>query len=103
MFATEAEAIQEWVWSVGHERADCAWLVSSYDTWERNPYYRGPEVPHPEVAYEDAQAEAYRLSLQNKDGVDMVSLCSLNEYNFKMHFEVCANNGCIEEIDEIPF
>ena len=102
--ATEADAIHEWVWNVGHHRPECAWLVSNYDTWERNPYYRGPEVPHPEVAYEDAQAEAYRLSLQNKDGVDMVFLNPITRFVFQhMGFEECQTNGCVHFEEEIPF
>lgn len=38
-----------------HGRADIeenreqrAWILTPYDSWERNPFYRGPEVPHPE-------------------------------------------------------
>ena len=42
------EAIREWARNVGHERQDQAWLLSDYDTWERNPFYRGPPQPHPE-------------------------------------------------------
>ena len=27
---------------------DTAWILSPYDTWERNPFYSGPAVPHPD-------------------------------------------------------
>lgn len=104
MFATVSEAINEWVWNVGHECPERAWLCSSYDTWERNPYYQGPPVEHPEVEYENQQAEAERISLQNRNGVDMVWLGRVNEFNFGLFdFDVCRDNGCIEQVDEIPF
>ena len=45
---TTAEAVREWAWVVGAERADTQWLLSDYDTWERNPHYTGPAQRHPE-------------------------------------------------------
>ena len=46
------EAIREWVWIVGAERLDQQWLLSDYDSWERNPHYRGPDQGHPEDYYD---------------------------------------------------
>jgi len=46
--ATETDAIREWAYNVGADHSESAWLCSNYDTWERNPYYVGPPVPHPE-------------------------------------------------------
>lgn len=46
--ATRSEAVREWVYNVGRDCRDRAWLLSDYDTWERNPYYVGPEASHPE-------------------------------------------------------
>lgn len=48
MLATRSQAVSEWAWNVGRERLGDAWLLSDYDTWERNPHYTGPDVPHPE-------------------------------------------------------
>ncbi len=49
-----AEAIREWAFQYGRENPEQAWLLSAYDTWEVNPFYRGPKVPHPEAeCYED--------------------------------------------------
>ena len=42
------EAVREWVWTVGQDRAEQQWVLSDYDTWERNPHYRGPDQGHPE-------------------------------------------------------
>jgi hypothetical protein len=42
------EAVREWVWTVGQDRADQQWVLSAYDTWERNPHYTGPDQGHPE-------------------------------------------------------
>lgn len=53
MFATISDAIREYVWAVGQEQPHRAWISTDYDTWERNPFYKGPPVRHPE----DDQAE----------------------------------------------
>lgn len=45
--ATVREAIDEWRYNCGAP-ADQAWILSDRDTWERNPRYDGPPVPHPE-------------------------------------------------------
>ena len=50
------EAVREWVWNVGQDRADQQWILSDYDTWERNPHYTGPDQGHPEDEhYEDEE------------------------------------------------
>jgi hypothetical protein len=49
------EAVREWVWTVGQDRADQQWVLSNYDTWERNPHYRGPDQGHPEDYCEDEE------------------------------------------------
>ena len=78
MLATEADAIREFTWNVGYEDhyINQQWICSPYDTWERNPHYNGPEQPHPESEdyYYEQEAEAERIALQNKKGVDMVWL-----------------------------
>lgn len=45
------EAIRQWAWVVGQDRQDQQWILSDYDSWEKNPYYRGPDQGHPE--YDD--------------------------------------------------
>ena len=45
------EAVREWAWVVGQDRPDQQWVLSDYDTWERNPHYRGPDLGHPEDCY----------------------------------------------------
>ena len=50
----EREAVRQWVWEIGQDRTDCEWLCSPYDSWERNPHYRGEPGRHPEDdLYED--------------------------------------------------
>ena len=49
------EAVREWVWTVGQDRSDQQWVLSAYDTWERNPHYRGPDQGHPEDYCEDEE------------------------------------------------
>ena len=68
--ATVRESIDEWRYNCGAP-ADRAWILSDRDTWERNPRYDGPPVPHPEDGdespnyqrgYTTAAAEARRLA-----------------------------------------
>jgi hypothetical protein len=46
--ATPGEAVKEYARNVGAERPEQAWILTHYDTWERNPFYAGPPVRHPE-------------------------------------------------------
>jgi hypothetical protein len=48
MKATETEAAREHAANAGRERPEAAWILSPFDTWEPNPNYCGPEVPHPD-------------------------------------------------------
>ena len=103
--ATEAEAVREFAENVGRDNPQQAWILSNYDTWESNPFYRGEPVPHPEEEEADYHAEQERLSLQNSSGVDMVSLSPVTSwftfnYEFKDH---CEANGCLTLIEEVPF
>jgi len=34
-----------------------AWILSPFDSWERNPHYVGPAQPHPEDDYADADVD----------------------------------------------
>ena len=47
------EAIRQWAYMVGINRQDQQWLLSDYDSWERNPHYTGPDQGHPEEACYD--------------------------------------------------
>lgn len=45
-----SEALYQYASAYGEDRPEAAWILSPFDTWERNPHYTGPEVPHPEDA-----------------------------------------------------
>lgn len=49
--ATPADAIRQWANVVGAEYPDRAWILSDYDVWVENPFYKGPPQPHPEEDY----------------------------------------------------
>ena len=42
------EALSEYAQNAEIENTEVAWILSPFDTWERNPFYNGPEVGHPE-------------------------------------------------------
>lgn len=50
----EQDAVRQYASAYGAEQPDSAWILSPYDTWERNPFYNGPPVRHPED-YDDAE------------------------------------------------
>lgn len=45
---TQGEAYNEMVRNVCADNPERCWVLTPYDTWERNPNYTGPEEPHPE-------------------------------------------------------
>ena len=46
--ATRSDACKEYARNVGASNPSQAWILTDYDTWEPNPFYSGPKVPHPE-------------------------------------------------------
>lgn len=46
--ATPTEACREYARNVGMYHPERAWILTDYDTWEKNPFYSGPPVPYPE-------------------------------------------------------
>lgn len=37
--ATPTDACREYAYTVGTERPSQPWILTNYDTWERNPYF----------------------------------------------------------------
>ena len=54
--ATEASAAREYARNVGSENPDRPWILTNYDTWERNPFYSGPPARHPEDDHYDDES-----------------------------------------------
>ena len=46
--ATQSQALREYARNAGMDNLNVCWILSDYDVWLRNPYYRGPDVLHPE-------------------------------------------------------
>jgi len=46
--ATPGEAAKEYAHNVGMDHPDRPWILTNWDSWERNPFYNGPPHPHPE-------------------------------------------------------
>ena len=40
--------MSQWADIEGDRYPDRAWLLSSADTWHKNPHYKGEPQPHPE-------------------------------------------------------
>lgn len=56
MWGSEQDRVDQYAWIYGQEERnlDRQWILSPYDTWERNPHYRGPDQGHPEdTEYDD--------------------------------------------------
>ena len=56
--ATPDDARREYAHNVGQMQPERAWVLTDWDTWERNPYYQGPPAPHPEDDADDAAHQA---------------------------------------------
>ena len=46
--STAAEWDRAEAYDLGAADPDVAWVLTDRDVWHANPYYVGPEVPHPE-------------------------------------------------------
>lgn len=95
--ATEAQAVKEWAHNVGYEDCykDSQWILSSYDSWERNPYYSGPEQPHPED-------DSY---LCENEWIEHEVECLKKPVDFKSILRLCTlfvDEG-EPQLDEVPF
>lgn len=51
--ATYDDARAEFARNAGHDNPDREWILTPFDTWERNPYYCGPKGRHPEDDYDE--------------------------------------------------
>jgi len=51
--ATYGEAFKEYARNAGEEKPDTEWILTPWDTWERNPWYRGKPGRHPEEDYDE--------------------------------------------------
>ena len=47
-YATDAEWDRASALELGAANPDRAWILTDRDAWHRNPFYTGPERPHPE-------------------------------------------------------
>jgi len=46
--ATYPEAMKEYARDAGEEDLNQEWIITPWDTWERNPNYIGEPRPHPD-------------------------------------------------------
>tara|TARA_R110000787_G_scaffold7296_6_gene25048 strand:+ start:8460 stop:8771 length:312 start_codon:yes stop_codon:yes gene_type:complete len=51
-------AVRQYAGAYGAERTESAWILSPFDTWEKNPHYNGPAQPHPEDYQSDEEIAA---------------------------------------------
>ena len=63
-YPTESEIDRHCAYALGQSRPESAWVLSDRDAWYRNPYYTGPEVPHPEYEHDEEHVKV-RPSLDN--------------------------------------
>ena len=43
-----SEINREMAFHLGAANPDKQWVCTDFDVWEKNPFYSGPEQPHPE-------------------------------------------------------
>lgn len=46
--ATYADSMREYAANVGYDNPNQAWILTPFDVWMPNPYYKGEPQPHPE-------------------------------------------------------
>lgn len=68
--ATGSESLAEFARNAGMDNQDCCWLLDSRDVWVRNPYYNGPDQPHPEDDRGDFVAENNKSVNQPQEKIE---------------------------------
>lgn len=53
VLATNSEALAEYALNAGRENPGRQWILTPWDTWERNPAYAGPPQRHPEDDHDE--------------------------------------------------
>ena len=71
-FATQTEAYYEHVRNLGIDNPDQCWILTQFDTWERNPSYTGPDQPHPESPADNKPLNSYRLFSNSTGDLDII-------------------------------
>lgn len=95
------EAHKEMIQIFGAEKPDHAWILTDFDVWEKNPYYNGPEVPHPEDDYQPMNknllhfGKAYRLTIEQVKKLNL-STDSGNGY-YSYSYYVLPYSGVINK------
>lgn len=68
---TTDEWMRDQASDIGFKNQVQAWILTSWDIWVANPYYKGPEVPHPEdYSYEDDDGEELSIAASDKEEMD---------------------------------
>ena len=77
-------ALHQYGAAYGETMPERAWILTPFDTWEKNPYYVGPPVRHPEDDCYDEEEDVPAFT--------------------KRRLEAAFENQLVDpEFDEIPF
>lgn len=85
--ATQAEAYREMVVNMGQDRPEQCWILTPYDTWERNPAYTGPLEPHPEDDRGEWEVPVNKPIIPSYSEMDFCPLCQ------QIHAGQCRDLG----------
>lgn len=64
--ATNNDALREYARNAGAMAQQSQWILTPWDTWERNPFYAGPEQRHPEDDHYDDEDSAWEAPTQRR-------------------------------------
>lgn len=68
--ASRGEAVREWAYNVGETVPEQEYLLSDYDTFEKNPWYVGPPGRHPEDEAYDVDPDEIWEFPHGPEGID---------------------------------
>lgn len=81
--ATGSESLAEFAHNAGMDNPDRCWLLDSRDVWVRNPFYTGPEEPHPE----DDRDDIPTLSDSHVERKAQVEECESVNEDYEKYYE----------------
>ena len=54
-YSTETDWDNAEAFELGERYPDRCWICTDRDVWHKNPFYKGPEEPHPESCLEELE------------------------------------------------
>jgi len=80
-----SEALHQYAGVYGEDRSDQEWILSPFDSWEKNPHYKGEPGRHPEDDHYD-EDEDYEQVMQTGEDEWEAALLGIDDGSADMDY-----------------